>query len=84
MRSDFNKRRDSLSVVALLSYSDEETRLEVRRINKEKNEDILLYEQRTNGLNSSNSNWEEVEGYNGPNHDRFEKGSQCHISGTSL
>ena len=84
MRSDFNSLRDSLRVVVRLSYSDEETRLEVRRINKEKNEDILLYETRTNDLNGPDSNWEEEEDDIVPNDGGFGKESQCHTTSGPL
>ena len=80
MRSDFNRLRNNISMVARLSYSGEEVRLEVRRINKEKNKDILLYETRIGDLNAPNSKWEEREDMPVPNGGGFGEGSQCHTT----
>ena len=76
MRADL--RRVNIRIIAQLSYSGEEVRLEVRRINKEKNEDVLLYETRIGDLNAPNSKWEEREDTPVPNGGGFGEGSQCH------
>ena len=80
MRSDFNLRTNKIRIVAQLSYSGEEVRLEVRRINKEKNENVLLYETRIGDLNAPNSKWEEREDMPVPNGGGFGEGSQCHTT----
>ena len=82
MRSDFNKgmKRNSIRIIARLSYSGEEVRLEVRRINKEKNEDVLLYETRIGDLNAPNSKWEEREDTPVPNGGGFREDDQCHTT----
>ena len=79
MRSDFNRLRNNIRIIARLSYSGEEVRLEVRRINKEKNEDVLLYETRIGDLNAPDSKWEEWENTPGLN-GGFGKDSQCHAT----
>jgi len=79
MRSHFPARVNiGLSVVLLISYSGEEIHLEVRRINKETDEDVLLYEREIGDLTGS---WEEAESWtNMPNGGGFGKESQCHRS----
>ena len=80
MKSDFNRRRNNIRMIARLSYSGEEVRLEVRRINKEKNEDVLLYETRIADLNDSDSRWEDREDDYVPKGGGFGKESQCHAT----
>ena len=80
MKSDFNRRRNNIRMIARLSYSGEEVRLEVRRINKEQNEDVLLYETRIGDLNAPDSKWEEWEDTPVPNDGGFGKESQCHAT----
>ena len=70
--SDYNRLR----VHIYIPYSGEEVRLEVRRVNKDKGEDVLLFEKQIEDLTGS---WEEAEGYtNIPNGGGFRKVSQCH------
>ena len=78
-RKDFNNNLNSLSAIASFSYFGDEVQFEVRRINKEKNEDVLLYKTKILNLNSLDSNWEELETYSPPpDSSGFNKLTQCH------
>ena len=70
--SDF----ESIYSAIIIPYSGKEIRLEVRRVNKDKGEDVLLFEKQIEDLTGS---WEEAESYtNIPNGGGFNKESQCH------
>jgi len=79
MRSHFQDPANiDLYVDLLIPYSGEEVHLEVRRINKETDENVLLYKREIKDLTGS---WEEAESWtNMPNGGGFGKESQCHIS----